>query len=390
MLSNSVRIMLCQKVCVNMMFFCFFRFVVDMFVVMFCGEIILFIMLFDELVVVISIGLRLSWCVVMICRLLNSVLFDVLLLDRNMVIQLSDVDISGNSVLVDVMLVLSVQLMFEQFSRYVSLMIIIIVMIVIYVCCYVFIMYLMNVLGLVCVSVVVMIVDSRIVVFVLSGWKFQIVVYGLWYSDMYMVLCRFGYLIFMLLIVVMFVCIYMIMIIDMMSYGNQLLKFVCVVLVVVGMLCVSVYCGLGCGFYSCRKLIVMISDVSDDSMLVSWQLRKFDVMNCVSVKLLFDMSSVGYSFVIECSLLYVLIMQNGSSSVKNGNWWLIICVSVVGGSDVIVLSMVIGMLSVLNVIGVVLNSSVQVSVLSVGKLSVIKSVFVIVIGVLNLEIFLSR
>lgn len=30
------------------------------------------------------------------------------------------------------------------------------------------------------------------------------------------------------------------------------------------------------------------------------------------------------------------------------------------------------------------------SVLSVGKLSVIKSVFVIVIGVLNLEIFLSR
>lgn len=51
-------------------------------------------------------------------------------------------------------------------------MIIIIVMIVIYVCCYVFIMYLMNVLGLVCVSVVVMIVDSRIVVFVLSGWKF--------------------------------------------------------------------------------------------------------------------------------------------------------------------------------------------------------------------------
>lgn len=70
----------------NMMFFCFFRFVVDMFVVMFCGEIILFIMLFDELVVVISIGLRLSWCVVMICRLLNSVLFDVLLLDRNMVI----------------------------------------------------------------------------------------------------------------------------------------------------------------------------------------------------------------------------------------------------------------------------------------------------------------
>lgn len=44
----------------------------------------------------------------------------------------------------------------------------------------------------------------------------------------------------------------------------------CVVLVVVGMLCVSVYCGLGCGFYSCRKLIVMISDVSDDSMLVSW------------------------------------------------------------------------------------------------------------------------
>lgn len=43
---------------------------------------------------------------------------------------------------------------------------------------------------------------------------------------------------------------------------------------------------------------------------------------------------------------------------KNGNWWLIICVSVVGGSDVIVLSMVIGMLSVLNVIGVVLNSSV--------------------------------
>lgn len=32
------------------------------------------------------------------------------------------------------------------------------------------------------------------------------------------------------------------------------------------------------------------------------------MMNCVSVKLLFDMSSVGYSFVIECSLLYVLIM----------------------------------------------------------------------------------
>jgi hypothetical protein len=39
---------------------------------------------------------------------------------------------------------------------------------------------------------------------------------------------------------------------------------------VAGTLRASAYCGSGCGFHSCRKPIVTISDVSDDSTSVSW------------------------------------------------------------------------------------------------------------------------